>query len=905
MSEMLASDTMLLGGVFEFLGTAKYYVYLLMGFSLVVFFHELGHFSVAKWVGVRVEKFAIGFGPELFGFQWGETRYVFNILPLGGYVKMLGQEDFDADPTGGIGPEDPRSFQNKTVGQRMAVVSAGVIMNLVLAALLFMIVFMNGKTEVSPVVGFLKPGSPAEKAGLRVGDRVKSINDAPIGSFEQVRMAVVLADPLEPLSIVVERDGEELTKDIEPQVSDAELLQIGIGPAYTTEILGVGRDFYNYPPPHPEPGDIVTAIGDMPLAREDGWKVFNLLNQGRNDPVQFTVERASADAPDEIETHTIEAHKNVWLAPNGRDSELSPREILGLVPRVKISDVTKHSAADQAGLQSGDIITAWGGIAHPTPREIWEAAKAGIGRDMPVRVLREGKPLTERLIYRPMTLTPPPPALGLEFDMAETRAVVARVAPRSRAQRAGLKPGDVVTTWGTLDHPTRTALTAHLVANPDAGADIVIEGRTAPARLPMAARSPEAGLEFEASASGAPILRNVAARSRAGSARMRNGDVILRWGPLDHPTVDELNTYLLTHGQVDTPVWIEREDKALSFPIHYRSPVRPMLGFKFGAIEQDNLVIAAALAFDEILGRPTAAAASTLSKGCRLLTIGGEAVSGWGDVLEAFRIRAGSTAEIEYEVSSGGTVASTTMDIPRSLSTIAELPAMSPSTQAFTFLLDGRDAVLVDVNGKSVEYPAHNSAAIGYFLRERIGKDVTVTYEDPATGQTFEKTVAVTADMTDPWYSRAYYVVEIFPNVVTYSNRHTNPIAAIWAGVTQTYYSVAKAYLTFERMIFTRSVGVENVAGPLGILHIGGQLAQVSIWEMLYFLGLLSANLAVINFLPLPVVDGGLMVFLFIEKIKGSPVNIRIQIATQMFGLALIGTIFVLVTFNDIFKIFG
>ena len=107
MSELLASHMLLLGDVLEFLGAAKYYVYLLLGFSVVVFFHELGHFSVAKWVGISVEKFAIGFGPELFGFQWGETRYVFNILPLGGYVKMLGQEDFDTDPTGGMGPEDP------------------------------------------------------------------------------------------------------------------------------------------------------------------------------------------------------------------------------------------------------------------------------------------------------------------------------------------------------------------------------------------------------------------------------------------------------------------------------------------------------------------------------------------------------------------------------------------------------------------------------------------------------------------------------------------------------------------------------------------------------------------------------------------------------------------------------
>ena len=109
---------------------------LILGFSLVIFVHELGHFLAAKWAGVRVEKFAIGFGKELFGFTRGETRYCFNVLPLGGYVKMLGQEDFVVDKSGELKvKEDPNAFTNKSVGKRMVIISAGVIMNLLFAAI--------------------------------------------------------------------------------------------------------------------------------------------------------------------------------------------------------------------------------------------------------------------------------------------------------------------------------------------------------------------------------------------------------------------------------------------------------------------------------------------------------------------------------------------------------------------------------------------------------------------------------------------------------------------------------------------------------------------------------------------------------------------------------------------------
>ena len=127
----------------------------------------------------------------------------------------------------------------------------------------------------------------------------------------------------------------------------------------------------------------------------------------------------------------------------------------------------------------------------------------------------------------------------------------------------------------------------------------------------------------------------------------------------------------------------------------------------------------------------------------------------------------------------------------------------------------------------------------------------------------------------------------------------------MFIGLHKTYYFILQVYETMNRMIFSRSVGVEALSGPLGIVSIGGQIARAGLVEFLFFLAIISANLAVINFLPLPIVDGGLMVFLIIEKIKGSPVSLRVQVATQMIGLFLIIGAFIFVTYQDVLRMLG
>src|SRR5829696_4814640 len=177
-------------------------ILLVLGFGFVIFWHELGHFFAAKWVGIRVEQFAVGFGQALISWRKGmgitagssgkkydelvaagqaegvgETEYRLNWIPLGGYVKMLGQDDLRPNAQ----QDDPRAYNRKSIGARMFVVSAGVIMNILLAAFGFMVVFLMGFRVQPAQVGSVIPDSPAANATrldgtlapLKPGDRIR------------------------------------------------------------------------------------------------------------------------------------------------------------------------------------------------------------------------------------------------------------------------------------------------------------------------------------------------------------------------------------------------------------------------------------------------------------------------------------------------------------------------------------------------------------------------------------------------------------------------------------------------------------------------------------------------------------------------------------------------------------
>jgi regulator of sigma E protease len=205
-----------------------------LGLTFVVFVHELGHFAVAKWCDVHVEAFSIGFGPALPGcsFRYGETTYMIGALPLGGYVKMVGEGPDVED-----GEDDPRSFKNKSVWQRMAIISAGVTMNLVLALACFVFVYRTHGAERSPgVVDGVDPGSPAWKLGVKSGDVIQWIgNRGPYPYFDELRPVVMNSRENEKLNFVWgppnAPEGQVHHAQIEPKkTADDSRPLIGIAP---------------------------------------------------------------------------------------------------------------------------------------------------------------------------------------------------------------------------------------------------------------------------------------------------------------------------------------------------------------------------------------------------------------------------------------------------------------------------------------------------------------------------------------------------------------------------------------------------------------------------------------------------------------------------------------------------
>lgn len=212
--------------------TTVLYAALVLG--ILIFVHEFGHFIVAKWAGVMVQKFSIGFGPALVSRKKGETEYCLAAIPFGGYVKMLGEDSLDD-----ISPEDyNRTFLSQPLYKRFLIVAAGPFMNLLLAVVLFFVVFaLAGVTHLKPEVGEIQPGSPAEAAGLKKGDLIVKVNEASVSSWEELANFIAKWKPGdEPLRIMILRDGEYLVLSVTPSYRQVKNL---FGETITKPVIGI------------------------------------------------------------------------------------------------------------------------------------------------------------------------------------------------------------------------------------------------------------------------------------------------------------------------------------------------------------------------------------------------------------------------------------------------------------------------------------------------------------------------------------------------------------------------------------------------------------------------------------------------------------------------------------------
>jgi len=266
--------------------------------GVLVFVHELGHFMAARWNGVRVLTFSLGFGPKLLKFRRGDTEYCLSAIPLGGYVKMAGEN-----------PEDPRSgqpdeFLSKTKWQRFQILIMGPAMNLGLAVIVLAVVLMQGATAPAYIsrpalVGVVKSGSPAEKAGLQRGDIITRLGSADVSTWEHLEMAVA-SRPEREVEMVVIRDRQEQRLTIRPDLAELrtrgnarfEIGTIGVWPDVNPSI----RALVAGEPAEKaglKPGDVIVSINGERMVFAS--QVSEAISKHPEQEIQLVVRRSGVE----------------------------------------------------------------------------------------------------------------------------------------------------------------------------------------------------------------------------------------------------------------------------------------------------------------------------------------------------------------------------------------------------------------------------------------------------------------------------------------------------------------------------------------------------------------------------------------------------------------------------------
>lgn len=720
----------------ETLATTWNVLLIIVGFSFVIFIHEMGHFIAAKWAGIRVHAFAIGFGRAALSYRKGlglragsseneyinklraraaeraetdgrdpsdilarsrdailggeshpdisPTEYRLNWFLFGGYVKMLGQEDANPSAVSAA----PDSYTSKPVWKRMVVISAGVVMNIILAAFLFMIVFRAGLPDLAPAIGRIAPDSPAERAGITPGDVVTHINGRKTETFTDLFIASAMSKRGREVNLTLQRAGADapINLSILPVQGDGGLRQIGVAPASSTTITKLER------------------------ARPDEIEYINRL-----------LERSGLDAA-------------------GPGAELIAVNNQPIFP----------------------VRTATGGtVSLITPLE--RAIADSRGRPIPATFRTADN--TERTI----TINPEP-------RFGSTRVLFDDNQPYAQPQLLGLTP----------------------------------------------------------------VMAVEATTPRAAEQGLRPGDVFARIGSIHWPSIsDGIRTIRAAAGQT-IPITVLRDGQYTHLSV--RVSAKGLVGFT-PAPGTDHPIITRvptpASDAERTAPLPASRIIPAITPGSLIESIDGIPISDFAS------LRAALTAATSDARSSDSAA---TLAI--ALRLIGPERDANAPTEHINFTLTPEDIRALH------ELGWHADTALALF------EPAQITLKAGSLG------------------------------------------GAVVMGVQRTHRFIKMTYVTFMRLI-DRSVGVEQISGPVGIVHIGSRIAEQGFIHVLFFMAMISANLAVINFLPIPITDGGMFILLSIEGITRRPVPIFIQNLATMAGLALIVTVFLVVTFNDIVRLFG
>jgi regulator of sigma E protease len=770
-----------------------------VGLGLVIFVHELGHFLAAKWCNVHVQTFSLGFGPALPGcsFKWGETTYKIAMFPLGGYVQMIG-EGADADEDENY----PRSYKNKSVFQRMFIISAGVIMNVIMGFVCFVIVYQFHGIPVPPAaVAAVDAGGPAWKAGLPSGSVFTRIGSATDPNFEDLQDNVALQIVPAPVDFEYKTHGDSQTRraSIMPR-RDANDYQPIIGVSSSPSRLQfpakgpLDQEHYDRPAHHGSAADAARVMdlrpGDVVVAASDPDKDGDPITDLPRDP------------------------RRAFDVLCARMRKLGDHE---LVMKVRRADAAPESGPVQLhvpakGFEPDDVIDATTDPNHPDePFNVTTLAKGTggpgkeydyydfqarmiqlAGRPAVLEVLRQSKGPNEQLTSSTVKILVPPAfhrRLGLKMKMGEVSAIRDHSPASDKVQQ-----GDKIVGAAVMEGEKPLG-------------DALDEEHLDPVRLTFEL---EKRVELASDRSKVKVVLTIR-RQDPGALEATDRPVTLDWD--DH--------------------W--RFDQELPF-----NPASPMAIPELGIAYR---VESTAASVEE--GSPAGKAGIQPNDRIVEMRFQKAAKSGdgeWGYWLKmaATRTHGGATEEV-YD----------------------EWPHFFYALQQ------------PDQSGRVQVRVVRNGAQLA---------DIEMTAEEDPTWPLAERGFLLKAD--------------------SQLDKADNIWQAVGKGVGRTWSFIRKLYQGMVSMVTLRIDPTKNLEGPLNIAKHTFEAAQ-DIFSLILILGMISVNLAVVNFLPIPVLDGGHMVFLVYELVRRKPPSDAVRAITSYVGLAALGLLMLFVVCLDIWHLWA
>lgn len=373
--------------------------------GVLVFVHELGHFAVARLCGVRVEVFSLGFGKKLFSYKKGDTVYCISLIPLGGYVKMFGEQqalkkEDGTDGTVLTDEEKKVSFSNKTVWQRIAIVLAGPLMNFIFAIFVFGVIAQIGEESRSAIIAEVEKNSDSEQMGLSTGDRILSINQIKIQSYEQFQKALnqfknqKVEVALENINKEVKKINLQVATVKNPNIfsTESEIGHLnGVQPLAKGTKLAIQFKSEAYALGF-RTGDEVTAVGNLKMSRWSDLEKFVLNNKKNNSGfATFLIDRPLANE-NEKSAISINVDYSVF-------SKINRIEDFGFEnSELYLEQIVKGSPAELAELQKYDKIVSINSKPILKWEDVLKIIKSFDGKDaLEVKILRDGAEIIKKI----------------------------------------------------------------------------------------------------------------------------------------------------------------------------------------------------------------------------------------------------------------------------------------------------------------------------------------------------------------------------------------------------------------------------------------------------------------------------------------------------------------------------